>query len=364
MKKEIVYSIGGIANSLNDVTDVCKLYIENKKRIVINTSAQPNSIPHIGSLITLMSAFAFGKKVKEKYNCEVSIKFDELENSTGMKVKIKNKNYVYSLEDTKEGDGRSKAEINMLYFIDILERLKTYSGIDYSIRKYKDYQQEPIVRKTIIRLFNEYDYFAELLNPKDQKLHIRVPCPRCGIMDKEYSESKFIVNEDKVIIKTKCPEHDIFQTMISENGTDYFDMNTQLRDLTKGALFNPDNRSETLYIMFDGGDWSGIWTNRIHVQGLLRLRYTSIPLRIYAPMLLDWSGGKLSKSLYIENNAYDYLQHSGFFNYTSFLDKFGERGLRILWKEISSWVEEPKKFFRNYSIEYLELVLKNNLEGV
>jgi hypothetical protein len=38
----------------------------------------------------------------------------------------------------------------------------------------------------------------------------------------------------------------------------------------------------------------------------------------------------------------------------AFQDRFGTTGLDVLWDEISSWVRSPEKFFRNYTVRYLE----------
>ncbi len=40
-------------------------------------------------------------------------------------------------------------------------------------------------------------------------------------------------------------------------------------------------------------------------------------------------------------------------------EQFGEEGLEKLWQEVKSWVDDPKKLFRNYSAEYLISLLRN-----
>ncbi len=40
----------------------------------------------------------------------------------------------------------------------------------------------------------------------------------------------------------------------------------------------------------------------------------------------------------------------------AFEDRFGAVGLDLLWAEVSGWVRSPEKFFRNYSVRYLEYV--------
>ena len=47
----------------------------------------------------------------------------------------------------------------------------------------------------------------------------------------------------------------------------------------------------------------------------------------YAPLTLDWSGSKLSKSLYVSNGAYEYLKEAGMGYLLSFeeMKKMGRR---------------------------------------
>ena len=350
--RKVIYPIGGISNTLKDITELFELYIEGKNKIIINTSAQPNSIPHLGSVTTIMCVFALGKKLKERFNIDVEIEFDELENSTGRIVEIDKKKYVYSLNDCILKSGLSKAETYMIYYKDLFNRLKKYSGLSYSIRTFQEYQRECIVRETVVKIINDYSFFSKLLNPKDRMLHFRISCPKCGLKNKTYEELKYIVEPYNVKIEFDCPMHGKYMVNINKSNQDYIDMNTQLRDLTKGILLNSYDE-KILPIMLDGGDWSGVWTNRIHIRGLMKLGCENFPLRLYAPLLLDWSGAKFSKSLHEETGAYDYLIRKGLDNYGNFLKQYESQGLELLWKEVKSWIDEPKKFFRNYSIEYI-----------
>lgn len=357
--KSVVYPVGGISNTINDITELFELYMNGKDKIVINTSAQPNSIPHMGSITTIMCVFALGQRLKTAYNKEVEIEFDELENSTGKIVEIDGKKYVCSLNNCTLGNGLSKAEVYMSYYHDLFERLTAYSGINYRIRTYKNYQEQNIVRDTIVKIMTDYDFFAQLLSPKDKRLHFRIQCPKCGVANKTYNELFHAVLDDNVRFEACCPIHGKYIVNVNKSNQDFLDMNTKLRDLTKGVLLNSYNEN-ILPIMLDGGDWAGVWTNRIHIRGLIRLGCENIPLRLYAPLLLDWSGAKFSKSLHEEKGTYDYLSSKGLDNYANFLEYYQVQGLEKLWMEVTSWMEEPKKFFRNYSIEYIYNLLNKD----
>lgn len=62
------------------------------------------------------------------------------------------------------------------------------------------------------------------------------------------------------------------------------------------------------------------------------------------------------RSMYLEDGAYAHLDRS-LVSATEFRRMHGENGLEKLWMEISSWTESPKRFFRNYSVEYMRDVI-------
>ena len=95
----------------------------------------------------------------------------------------------------------------------------------------------------------------------------------------------------------------------------------------------------------------------MHVEGLIKLGFKQFPIRFFAPVILDWSGAKFSKSLYLKNDAYRNI-NSAFVNYNNFINFYGEKGMLRLWDEVQNWIDDPKKFFRNYSIDYFEDVMK------
>ena len=113
--KKVFYSKGGMSLILNDITDLFKDQIDNNiSKVVINTSSQPNSNPHLGTLTTLSCAFALAKRIKQQFNISVEVEFDELENSPYQLKKVGAENYSKSLGDTFVGNV-SVSEI-YLYF--------------------------------------------------------------------------------------------------------------------------------------------------------------------------------------------------------------------------------------------------------
>lgn len=81
----------------------------------------------------------------------------------------------------------------------------------------------------------------------------------------------------------------------------------------------------------------------------------------YASLVLDWSGSKLSKSIYVKGGAYKYLCKAGSrYMLDAKILAISELGLDVLIVDVYQWVVESYKIFGSYSVEYLyrELVLR------
>lgn len=245
----------------------------------------------------------------------------------------------------------------MQEFKEILNEISSFANVPFNIRSYNEFQSNKFVRKALIQITNNSNYFRQLLFPSSTDLHIRTICPICGIGKKNIDKLNEKHDLKKIILNGNCPEHGEYKIEITENNNSYIDINTQFRDLTKGvAMLEEDKQNNTLTIMLDGGDWAGIWCQRMHTEGLVRLGYLDFPIRFFAPVILDWSGSKFSKSLYLKNDAYRDINQA-FINYNNFINCYGKIGMKKLWNEVCKWISEPKKFFRNYSVDYLQMIM-------
>lgn len=347
----VYYPPVGIAHVLSGIEDIIKNRILDKKMLIVNTSSQPNSSPHIGTITTVMSSFAIAKLMSEILGINSIVLFDQLENAPYKRMIINDIEYTLSL-DTVFDNNKSIADKNMEIYTKIFEFIKNESGINYKIRTYKEFQKNPSVRKGLEKIVKDIDFFNKNLNPNSDKIHLRTRCPICGLSDKKGKATT--IDSKNLTIKSFCPNHGYFTVKI-RNMNDYIDLNTQLRDILKGVLILEDS-GKNMHIMCDAADWAGLWDRKIHVESLIRLGYRTIPVRIFTPLILDWSGAKLSKSLYINDNRYN-EKYKSILSFDSFNEQYGERGLRALWQEVLDWVSEPRKFFRHYSIEYLYRVL-------
>jgi predicted transcriptional regulator len=359
-KLSIPYSVGGMAHYYESLTDLIEYRLTPEiKKIVINTSVQPNSIPHFGTITTFFCAFIFAKMIKAKYDCEVEVEIDYIECAPAPDYHQKGGDYCYSISKTPSSD---KPDIMISdyfisnYYLPLLQWAGSTSGITYSTRLYNDFQKNTAVRTAVIKICNDLIFFKPLLNPKQKKLHIRPECPICGSVDKLLKKTEITdICPNSFNISSYCGKHGAYHVDIDNSGRNYIEINTQLRDIAKGALIDSYLDDNILGIMFDGGDWGGTWTHHIHCRSMQRLDYT-IPLRLFAPLILDWSGGKLSKSIYRSDSSS--IIDNPIEDYKVFTDTYGNKGLQCIYDEVSNWLSSPKKFFRNYSLKYILEVLK------
>lgn len=136
----------------------------------------------------------------------------------------------------------------------------------------------------------------------------------------------------------------------SSDQTKHLEMNTPLRNLVRVLLCTEDQ--DTSWILCTGADYAGFYQEQLCYR--LVEQKLGFPMIFYAPLILDWSGSKLSKSLYVKQGAYKYLCKAGLGYMLDVKQLLGaESGLEALFAEVKGWVAVPYKLFRSYSVEYL-----------
>ena len=358
----IHYSVGGMAQYYESPLDVLAYGIDsNIKRIIINTSVQPNSIPHFGTITTFMGAFILAKKAKERFSKDTDVEIDFVDCGPTADYHQKGGTECLSIARTplsKEADISIADYYISNYYIPLLDWIYTQSNINYTTRRYKEFQMDCSVREAAVKICQS-PQLEYLLNPKSRKIHIRTECPKCGNIDKTMLNTNISTpSKDLFVIHSFCSEHGSYEIEVKKTNSSYFEANTQIRDIAKGALMQSYRQQQILGVMYDGGDWGGAWTHHVHCMALQQLGY-QIPIRLFAPLILDRSGGKLSKSIYRKNHqVINSLE-----NYECFLDAYGDKGLSIIYEEVCNWLSSSKKFFRNYSLDYILAVLHRGESG-
>jgi hypothetical protein len=234
----------------------------------------------------------------------------------------------------------------------VLIRLSTLSDVPFDVETQEFWRQHPRFKPTLDSIILNRSFFASRLSPETQKLGLRAPCPTCGLAKKHGLTNRY--TQSQKIVFT-CPHHGEFEIDLdSPDQIRRLEMNTPLRNLIRVLICSEDER--TSWILCTGGDYAGFYQEQL----LYRLveQKPEFPVIFYAPLILDWSGSKLSKSLYVKEGAYRYLVEAGL---AYMLDVRillnAESGCEALYEEVSSWVREPYKLFRSYSLEYLHRAL-------
>lgn len=360
-RDDVVYPELGLSHMADDTAHLIEHQMTGRRSIHVYHAIQPNSHPHIGSVTTLMTTFALARHLADYFAVPAHITLDVLENSPGYDERKSAGGLIYekALADTFV-DGESLADRYMGSFSQLLDQLARWTGIRYAVRWYREFQAQPLVRQHLLEIIRQHDRFAPIVSPSQKRLHVRFPCPACLYVDKSAATVRVVhTDSQRVTLAARCSDHGVHRVEIREDNDAWVDLNTPLRDLTKGMLLIEEaQRTSTLPITIAGADWAGMWPLRVFCEGLALLGYPyrGIPPRLFAPIITDWSGAKFSKSLYVRGGAYDYLPR-GLVDFTAFRGVYGDRGLDKLWNEVQEWASDPRRLLRNYSIEYLQMIL-------
>lgn len=357
--KPLVYPPVVIAHITNDITDLFAPRIKDKQSIQVHYSAQMNSHPHLGSVLSLMTAFATAKKLSDRFAIPAKLKFEVLENAPKEQKVVNGLTYAKMHSDTQI-DNVPLSEIYLKSFREVLDFLREKTGVDYELLYYKQFQEIPFVRKTLLEMIDREKEFAPVAAPSEGHLRVRFSCPTCKFAEKSGIKTAIKARIDKhnLVLSSECPDHGVYEINLKIDNKDFVDINTPVRNIIKEALFIEEaKKAKAIDLMVDGGDWVHM-TEFIVSEGLslLGYNYPDRPIRLFTPIIEDWSGAKFSKSVYVQKGTYDMPE--GFLNLVEFKKQYGDKGLEKLWEEAKNWTSDPKKLFRNYSAEYLTYILR------
>ena len=352
--RPLVYPPVVIAHIARDLADLYAPRAEGKDLIEIHYSAQLNGHPHMGTMTSLAVAFAGGQYLSEAYGIPAVLRFEALENAPAVQKKVGGSVYSKTYWDVYEGN-RPRAEVFMDSFRRLLEYFSQVSGVGYEVLYYWEFQEIPFVRETLLEILDRQEEFVPFIAPTERHLRIRFPCPVCSFAEKTAKKTRTVERRDKynVTLGSYCFEHGGHAVILTPDNATFVGFNTSIRNVIKEANFIKDARAlNALNLMVDGGDWVGMALQVANSLDLLGYRYKDMPYRLFTPIIEDWSGAKFSKSVYIAKGTYSDLPLE-LVDFEAFEMAFGLAGLAKVWHEVLSWVSDPKKLFRNYSVEYL-----------
>lgn len=330
--------------------DITKFLLDkfNKNKIVISIGTQPNSSPHFGTLIVFSTAFSLAKQMKIlKPEIDISILFEVVDTAPGETVEINDIKYQKSLKNT------GKINNNFNDYIEILEFFKENDKIDYRIRFQNEFNNQKYIYPIVRKIIKNKKIIAPILDPKYGNLRIRVACPNCGLSDKNSKLTKFKGNK----IYSYCPEHGKFITNIKTE-SNKLEYNTPIRNLVRAIAYgmhNEDSTQDYQVMRITGSDYAGFYQEELLYKPSAILEYpvNKLPAILYTPLILDWSGAKLSKSLYVKEGAYRDLPKY-LINYEFLKQEKGIKSLNVIHRITDEWINRPYLLFRNYSIYYFK----------
>lgn len=142
------------------------------------------------------------------------------------------------------------------------------------------------------------------------------------------------------------------------NESSKLEYNTPIRNLVRAIAYgmhNNDPEQDYQILRITGSDYAGFYQEELLYKPSAIIGYPvdKLPSILYTPLVLDWSGAKLSKSLYVKKGAYSDLPPY-LINYEFMKNNYGIEGLDIINNITKDWIENPYKLFRHYSIYYFK----------
>lgn len=318
----------------------------HKDKLKISVGAQPNSSPHFGTLETIALAFALASKLVEyDSNKQVTILYEVIETAPSETVIIDGIKYQRSLSFT------GKIDTYFSEYLDILNHYKDLTGIDYEVRYQHEFNEQPETKEVFKAVLRNREYVAAKLDQKYGNLRVRMSCPVCGLTDKNSVKNEY--TEDTITFF--CPKHGQYSVKV-DDGISKLEYNSPLRNLIRGMSYTATNHSNNYdfeILRITGSDYAGFYQEelRYKVASHLGCNVSEMSMIFYAPLVLDWSGAKLSKSLYVKKGAYKDIPKC-FINYSFLKEDLGYKGLDILYDIVINWINNPYMLFRHYSIYY------------
>ncbi|KAI1816709.1 hypothetical protein GGS20DRAFT_173211 [Poronia punctata] len=347
--------------------------------IVIHAGLQPNNSPHIGTIVVFCFAFAFARAMRDRVQTlaaarkstpplvSVLITFVDTAPVSGQAVESGGIQYQKSHRDTPDA-----LNLYMGDYKEVLQFLSTRSGIPVNIAFQSDLFSSPAMPSLIYYMISQRATLGPQLSPKHGTLALRSACPvpGCGLAEKHGRLNQYEMTgaEGDAAITFHCPNHGPHTCRLSQPAeVSRLEANAPTRNLLRSMTHLLDTSAH--HIRITGADYAGMYQETFLYRPLAAWSATTglvagrTPHILYAPLIVDWSGAKLSKSLYVREGAYGFLKQlglNGFCSYAELREQFGgdgAEGLRRIWNEVQHWVANPKKLFRTFSLAYLQRVI-------
>jgi len=362
---ELIFAPAGISHLTGDNADLIRSAAARRSQLRITTAAQLNGVPHLGTVVTMLTVFAFAAHCSEVLGLPALIVFDALENAPAEHLEFDGEVYAHSvgdLIDTGQIDSRERTA----GFEQLLSWAQRRSGISYEFRTYSIYQSLRPVRECLHQIASRPMDFAPIVAPRDRIIRIRPRCPSCRLMQKSARDLRITALPGSVRLGSRCPRHGPYIELVHMDGRGWYDANTPVRSIQKGYLLSVErDLYDACSVSVDGADWGGAWHAHVLAPALAALGVPPArwPISVFTPLITDQTGGKLSKTLYVARGTYAGLPEA-FLNLDILLAEYGEGILDVIWTEVTRWAAEPRRLHRTYTIGYIISLIQAGIPAV
>ncbi|KAK7695912.1 hypothetical protein QCA50_000551 [Cerrena zonata] len=242
-------------------------------------------------------------------------------------------------------------------YVELMSKLHSRYGVGFVMTNQSDLMSSAHFRDALLVLLHNIEELSVELAPEKEALALRRACPveGCGIAEKHGIRNRYNLNGPYTAIDFDCPDHGLHQVSLANlDEIKTLEMNTPM--LLKIPI--PPVR---LHKRVTGADYAGFYQEQLLWRQFFRLDNVLSPYISYAPLITDWAGSKISKSLYVKNGAYKYLEESKMDWLLSY-QKTKERGVDIekVFDVIEGWMQDPNEYFRPHTVDSLQMMHFND----
>uniref|UniRef100_A0A0W0EUS4 Uncharacterized protein n=1 Tax=Moniliophthora roreri TaxID=221103 RepID=A0A0W0EUS4_MONRR len=378
---------------------------QESPKLIIHMGAQPNNSPHAGTILAFACATLLARNLAAFHRetigskLRVAVHLDLVDTAPDSSKQEIVDGVVY------QRSHRSTLSMNTFMpdyneLMHILAETASDEEIEFRVTRQEDLLRCPTVKTVLAAIIKDRVQMGQMLNPKSGTLCLRAACPveGCGRSDKHGKKTQYstagiwgirsvlrflkglflrwifpFYKDDTLISKHEptasdvritfnCYKHGPY-TLSMDNIDDVarLEMNTPLRNLVRTYAYGLEtlqSKGAIQHMRVTGGDYAGFYQEAFLMAPMYRLSSIGLlprlptPVIFYSPLILDWAGSKLSKSLYVQHKAYEYLKDRDL-DYLLSYDLLKKRGYTIMpfLQEVETWFKHPKKLFRPYTVE-------------
>ncbi|MFE9328769.1 hypothetical protein ACIHDR_47840 [Nocardia sp. NPDC052278] len=215
---ELIFAPVGIAHLTADNTDLLRAAARGKQQLRVTTAAQLNGTPHIGTVVTVLTVFAFTAHAAEQLGLPATVVFDALDNAPAEHLEIGGETYTRTVADLVE-TGHLDGQARVCGFERLLSWAAARSAVHYDFRPYTVYQQLAPVRACLHMIASRLEQFRPLVAPADGIVRIRPRCPDCRLVEKSARHLAITAGDSAVHLDSYCALHGHYRENIDIAGT-------------------------------------------------------------------------------------------------------------------------------------------------